>query len=102
MRKFSFLFIIFLSLMMVMGACSKKREVSIDKLRSIIEQSVISEQLDSGRTLVVDTIFLNKENGDNYVGTLRGHINDSIEVVYDIQVNDENDELSVEWNQQKQ
>lgn len=100
MRKFSFLVIISLSLMMVMGACAKKKVVSVDKLRSIIEQSVIAEQLDSGRTLVVDTIFLNKENGDNYAGTLRGHINDSIEVVYDIQVNDENDEMSIEWNRQ--
>ena len=77
--------------------CNKKREVSVDKLNKIFIQSVVAEQKDSGNVLTVDTIFLNKTTGDNFIGELRGHVNDTTEVVYDLSVADEGDELSQEW-----
>ena len=46
----------------------------------------------------VDTIFLNNTSGDNYNGELRGHLNDTIEVVYDLTVTDEGEEVEAEWN----
>ena len=49
--------------------------------------------------LVVDTIFLNPTSDNNYIGELRGHVNDSVEVVYDLTVTDEGDDLSAEWTQ---
>ena len=83
--------------MVAIGGCNKKREVSVDKLNQTIIQSVMAEQRDSGRVLTVDTIFLNKTEGDNFSGELRGHVNDTTEVVYDLQVTDEGEELSAEW-----
>ncbi len=83
--------------MVLMGGCNKKKEISVDKLSQTIIQSVVAEQRDSGRVLTVDTIFLNSTAGDNFSGELRGHVNDSTEVVYDLQVTDEGDELSAEW-----
>ncbi len=79
------------------GSCNKKKEVSLDKLNNIFIESVKAEQSDSGRVLTVDTIFLNKTTGDNYVGELRGHVNDSTEVVYDLNVTDEGEDFSAEW-----
>ena len=77
---------------------SCKREVSIDKLYQTFTQSVIQEQRDSGNVLTVDTIFLINTTGDNYKGELRGHVNDSTELVYDLDVTDEGKELTFEWN----
>lgn len=85
--------------LMTLGACNKKGEVSVDKLSKTISESVIAEQRDSGRVLVVDTIFLNLTSDNNYIGELRGHVNDSVEVVYDLTVTDEGDDLSAEWTQ---
>ena len=85
--------------LMALGACNKKGEVSVDKLSKTISESVIAEQRDSGRVLVVDTIFLNQTPDNNYTGELRGHVNDSVEVVYDLTVTDEGDDLSAEWTQ---
>ena len=85
--------------LMTLGACNKKGEVSVDKLSKTISESVIAEQRDSGRVLVVDTIFLNPTSDNNYIGELRGHVNDSVEVVYDLTVTDEGDDLSAEWTQ---
>lgn len=85
--------------LMTLGACNKNREISFDKLNKTISESVIAEQRDSGRVLVVDTIFLNPTPDNNYTGELRGRVNDSIEVVYDLMVTDEGDELSAEWTQ---
>lgn len=77
--------------------CNKKREVSVDKLSQTIIESVVAEQRDSGCELTVDTIFLNNTEGDNFVGELRGHVNDTTEVVYDLSVTDDGDDLSAEW-----
>lgn len=81
------------------GAC--KRVVNVEKLCNSFSESVIAEQKDSGNVLTVDTIFLNSTTGDNFKGELRGHINDSTEVVYDLDVVDEGKELSLEWNLRK-
>ena len=79
------------------GGCQKK-EVSVEKLSKQIIESVTAEQKDSGRVLTVDTIFLNNTTGANYTGELRGHLNDTIEVVYDLKVTDEGgDEVEAEW-----
>ena len=94
--KYYFLMISAVVVLMAVGAC--KKEVSVDKLRLSFEESIISEQKDSGNVLVVDTFFLNKTTGDNFKGELRGHINDSTEVIYDLDVVDEGEELSMEWN----
>ena len=75
-----------------------KKEVSVDKLCQSFTESVIAEQKDSGNVLTVDTIFLNRTTGDNFKGELRGHVNDTIEVVYDLDVVDEGEEFSMEWN----
>lgn len=79
------------------GGCNKERKVSVDKLSQTIVESVVAEQRDSGRVLTVDTIFLNNTVGDNFSGELRGHVNDTIEVVYDLSVTDDGDDLSAEW-----
>ena len=86
----------FMALISFVG-CHQKSEVSVDKLSQTIIKSVVAEQKDSGRVLTVDTIFLNKMEGDHFVGELRGHINDTTEVVYDLNVTDEGDDLSAEW-----
>lgn len=75
-----------------------KKEVSVEKLRQSFVESVVAEQRDSGNTLTVDTFFLNKTTGDNFAGELRGHVNDTTEVVYDLSVVDEGEDLSLEWN----
>ena len=66
--------LVVLMALMALGACNKKGEVSVDKLSKTISESVIAEQRDSGRVLVV-------------------------EVVYDLTVTDEGDDLSAEWTQ---
>ena len=83
-----------------LGGCQKlqKKEVSVEKLHKTIIDNVTAEQLDSGRVFTVDTIFLNNTSGDNYNGELRGHLNDTIEVVYDLTVTDEGEEVEAEWN----
>lgn len=82
--------------LLAFGSC--KREVDVNKLFQSFTESVIAEQKDSGNVLTVDTIFLNNTTGDNFKGELRGHINDSTEVVYDLDVVDEGKEFSLEWN----
>ena len=84
----------------VFCAC-KKKEVSLDKMKAIISQSVIAEESDSGRVLVVDSIILNQTGGDNYTGLLFGVANDSIPVVYDLTVDDAGDDLEIEWNKKE-
>ena len=76
---------------------SCKREVAADKLFSSFTESVIAEQKDSGNVLTVDTIFLDRTTGDNFKGELRGHINDSTDVVYDLTVKDDGKDLELEW-----
>ena len=94
--KYYFLMISAVVVLMAVGAC--KKEVSVDKLRLSFEESIISEQKDSGNVLVVDTFFLNKTTGDNFKGELRGQSNESREGVYDLDVVDDCNERSMEWN----
>ena len=75
-----------------------KRVVDVDKLYKSFTESVVAEQRDSGNVLTVDTIFLNPTTGENFKGELRGHINDSTEVVYDLDVADEGNDFTLEWN----
>ncbi len=82
--------------LLALTACGKK-EVSVDKVKNIIIENVTAEQKDSGNVLTVDTVFLNQA-GNDFRGELRGHVNDSTVVVYDLNVIDEGDELSAEWN----
>lgn len=85
----------FIALMGVMAvSCQKK--FSLDKVREIVSQSVITEEKDSGRTLVIDTILL-EPNGVNYNGVIRGVLNDSIEVSYNLTLTDNGDDYDVEW-----
>ncbi|MBO4850207.1 MAG: hypothetical protein J5529_04805 [Prevotella sp.] len=83
--------------LLAFGAC-KKKEVDVNKLYKSFTESVVAEQSELGNTLSVDTIFLNQTTGDNFKGELRGHINDSTEVVYDLDVTDEGDDFELEWN----
>ncbi len=83
----------------LLGAC-KKKEVSIDKVKDIIEQSVIAEEKDKGRVLVVDTVILHQTTGDNYKGQLLGVASDTIPVVYQLTVTDAGDDLDIEWEEQ--
>ena len=100
MRRKNFIILAFAFVaLMAFNAC--KREVSIEKLRQSFVESVVAEQRDSGNVLTVDTFFLNKTEGYNFNGELRGHINDSTEVVYDLVVEDEGDDFSLEWNLRK-
>ena len=82
--------------LLALGAC--KKEVAVDKLCESFKESVIAEQRDSGNVLTVDTVFLNQTKGFNYAGELRGHINDSTEVVYDLTVTEEEKDFELEWN----
>ena len=75
-------------------SCQKK--VSLDKVREIVSQSVIAEEKDSGRTLVLDTILL-QLNGKDYSGTIKGVLNDSIEVTYDLTLTDNGEDFDAEW-----
>ena len=86
------------ALVALMTFVSCKREVDVDKLYKSFTESVVAEQKDSGNVLNVDTIYLNQTTGDNFKGELRGHINDSTEVVYDLDVTDEGDDFELEWN----
>ena len=78
-----------------------KKEVDVNKLYKSFTESVVAEQRDSGNVLTVDTIFLNQTAGYNFKGELRGHINDTTEVVYDLDVTDEGSDFDLEWNLRK-
>ena len=84
------------------GACKKvlnvERKVDVEKLYKSFTKSVVEEQRGEGNELTVDTIFLNQTIGDNFKGELRGHINDSTEVVYDLDVTDDGNDFDLEWN----
>ena len=95
-NKYYFIFACAMVALLAFGAC-KKKVVDVNKLCKSFTESVVAEQNGLGNTLTVDTIFLNSTAGDNFSGELRGHVNDSTEVVYDLQVTDEGDELSAEW-----
>ena len=79
----------------------QKKEISVEKLEKTFIDNVTAEQLDSGCVLTIDTIFLNNTSGDNYVGELRGRLNDTLEVVYDLTVTDEGDEVEAGWNRRQ-
>ena len=110
MKKTRCLILAILALALAAGACQKKREISIDKVSNIIQQSVIAEQADSGHRLVVDTIMLNPATDAVYKGELHGclgargrggayvALDDSITVTYDLTVTEEGDEYSMEWD----
>ncbi len=98
MKKTRCLILAILALALAAGACQKKREISIDKVSNIIQQSVIAEQADSGHRLVVDTIMLNPATDAVYKGELHGCLDDSITVTYDLTVTEEGDEYSMEWD----
>lgn len=86
----------------MVGGKLQKKEVSVEKLQKVFIDNVTAEQLDSGRILTIDTIFLNNTSGDNYSGELRGRLNDSIDVIYDLTVTDEGgDEVEAEWNRRQ-
>lgn len=91
-------FIAACALMAVLAFEACKRVVDVDKLYKSFTESVVAEQRDNGNELTVDTIFLNQTVGDNFKGELRGHINDSTEVVYDLDVADEGNDFTLEWN----
>ena len=97
MKKTAYLFLVLMALTFVVGACQKKKEISIDKVTNIIQQSVIAEQADSGHRLVVDTIALQPAADAVYRGELHGCLDDSITVTYDLVVTEEGDELGMEW-----
>ena len=89
------------ALMALVSFQACKKVVDVDKLYKSFTESVVAEQKDSGNVLTVDTIFLNQTTGDNFKGELRGHINDSTEVVYDLDVADEGNDFTLEWNLRK-
>ena len=98
MKKQALSIIAVLVLCMALGACKKEREVDVNKLKNIFVEGISKELAEDGNKLEVDTIFLNQTTGDNYKGELRGHINDSTEVVYDLDVADDGSDLELEWN----
>ena len=87
--------------LIVVGLTACKKEVSLDKVKQTIVENIMAEQRDSGKTLTVDTVILNKSVGGNFRGTLFGHTEKSEPVVYDLNVVDEGDELSAEWTLQE-
>ena len=94
-------FMVVAAALIVVGLTACKKEVSLDKVKQTIVENITAEQRDSGKTLTVDTVILNKSVGGNFRGTLFGHTQDSEPVVYDLNVVDEGDELSAEWTLQE-
>lgn len=94
-------FMVVAAALIVVGLTACKREVSLDKVKQTIVENITAEQRDSGNTLIVDTVILNKSVGGNFRGTLFGHTEKSEPVVYDLNVVDEGDELSAEWTLQE-
>lgn len=95
------LFFITCAIVAVLALGSCKKVVNVDALCKSFTNEVIAEQRDLGNELTVDTIFLNQTTGYNYKGELRGHINDSTEVVYDLDVSDAGKDFDLEWNLRK-
>ena len=94
--------ILFLCLV-TLSACiavSCQRKVSFDKLREIVSQHVITEEKDSGRTLVVDTILLEPNGEKDFKGTIKGVLNDSIEVTYQLTLTDNGNDYDFEWERE--
>ena len=94
-------FMVVAAALIVVGLTACKKEVSLDKVKQTIVENIMAEQRDSGKTLTVDTVFLNKSVGGSFSGKLFGHTDDSKPVVYDLNVVDEGDELSAEWTLQE-
>lgn len=95
------LFFITCAIVAVLAFGSCKKVVNVDALCKSFTNEVIDEQKSLGNDLIVDTIFLNQTTGYNYKGELRGHINDSTEVVYDLDVSDAGQDFDLEWNLRK-
>ena len=98
MKKQSIIIACILSVLVLLPACKK---VSVDKLKSQAIEAVIAEQKDSGNVLVVDNVTLTPSENAGYKGKLQGHLNDSIEVEYDLVVTDEGDEFDIDWTRVK-
>ena len=94
-------FMVVAAALIVVGLTACKKEVSLDKVKQTIVENIMAEQRDEGKTLTVDTVFLNKSVGGNFSGKLFGHTEKSEPVVYDLNVVDEGDELSAEWTLQE-
>ena len=94
-------FMVVAAALMVVNMTACKREVSLDKVKQTIVENITAEQRDSGNTLTVDSVILNKSVGGNFRGKLFGHTEKSEPVVYDLNVVDEGDELSAEWTLQE-
>ena len=82
---------------MAVTAVSCQKKVSLDKMREIVSQSVITEEKDSGRTLVIDTIQIEPNGAKDFKGIIKGVLNDSIPVVYDLTLTDNGDDYDAEW-----
>lgn len=95
MRK-HILCLCFITLLMGMAvSCQKK--VSLDKMREIVSQSVITEEKDSGRTLVIDTILIEPNGEKDFKGMIKGVLNDTIAVEYGLKLTDNGEDYDVEW-----
>ena len=79
------------------NACGKKN-VSIDKLKSQIREAMLDEAREEGNTLVFTEFTLEEDGNGNYKGVARCTKNDSVKVVYDINVQDSGDYFDSEWN----
>ncbi|MBO4822710.1 MAG: hypothetical protein J5548_14740 [Prevotella sp.] len=97
MRKQVLSIIAIVVLCITLGACKKEREVDVNKLKDIFIEGISKELAEDGKTLVVDTFYLNPVNNYDYAGKLYGHVNDSLKLSYILSVKEDGDDLDVEW-----
>jgi len=96
MKKYLLIMFFAVSTMVSLNSCI----VSEDKLSDKIQTAIIDDELAKGNTLEVTNFELNKTEGKNYIGVLKGTLNGK-EVIYDIKVADEGSDLDVDWEQRK-
>lgn len=97
MRKQVLSIIAIVVLCITLGACKKEREVDVNKLKDIFIEGISKELAEDGKTLVVDTFYLNPVNNYDYAGKLYGHVNDSLKLSYILSVKEDGDDLDVVW-----
>lgn len=70
--------------------------VSEQKLTDKVQESIVNAEKEEGNTLEVTDFSLNKQDGKNYTGVLKGRVNGE-DAVYDVKVIDEGSDFDVDW-----
>ena len=74
--------------------------VSEEKLTDKVTQGIVEYEQGQGNNLEVTNLKLEKAEGKNYKGVLTGKLNGE-EVVYDVTVNDEDNDFDIDWELRK-